>query len=147
MTRVTQIDETVTIGGDLTVGRIGYGAMQLTGPRVWGDYPDHDGGVAHEQAGEGDQLLFARRQHGLMVTEPGVEAGRQVVEPVGEAELLEGVPHPLVADGAVEQGDVVAQGGAQQLDPLRHHPHVSTQLATVDGAHVDPVEEHMARRG
>jgi aryl-alcohol dehydrogenase-like predicted oxidoreductase len=35
----------VTIGGDLTVGRIGYGAMQLTGDQVWGDYPDHDGGI------------------------------------------------------------------------------------------------------
>ena len=46
VTRVTHIDETVTIGGDLTVGRIGYGAMQLTGPKVWGDYPDHDKGVA-----------------------------------------------------------------------------------------------------
>jgi len=37
---------TVTIGGDLTVGNIGYGAMQLTGPKVWGEYPDHDKGVA-----------------------------------------------------------------------------------------------------
>jgi aryl-alcohol dehydrogenase-like predicted oxidoreductase len=46
MTRVTHIDETVTIGGDLTVGRIGYGAMQLTGPKVWGEYADHDKGVA-----------------------------------------------------------------------------------------------------
>jgi len=47
MTRVPHIDETVTIGGDLTVGRrIGHGAMQLTGPKVWGEYPDHDGGVA-----------------------------------------------------------------------------------------------------
>jgi aryl-alcohol dehydrogenase-like predicted oxidoreductase len=46
MTRVTHVDETVTIGGDLTVGRIGYGAMQLTGPKVWGDYPYHDKGVA-----------------------------------------------------------------------------------------------------
>ena len=36
---------TVTIGGDLTVGRIGYGAMQLTGPRVWGEYPDRLGGI------------------------------------------------------------------------------------------------------
>ena len=36
---------TVTIGGDLTVSSIGYGAMQLTGPKVWGDYPDHEGGV------------------------------------------------------------------------------------------------------
>jgi aryl-alcohol dehydrogenase-like predicted oxidoreductase len=37
---------TVTIGGELTVGNIGYGAMQLTGPKVWGAYPDHDKGVA-----------------------------------------------------------------------------------------------------
>ncbi len=55
MTRVTHIDETVTIGGDLTVGRVGYGAMQLTGPKVWGEYPDHDGGVAllHEVVAAG----------------------------------------------------------------------------------------------
>jgi len=46
MTPGMPIAETVTIGGDLTVGRIGYGAMQLTGPRVWGDYPDHERGVA-----------------------------------------------------------------------------------------------------
>jgi pyridoxine 4-dehydrogenase len=37
---------TVTIGGDLTVGAIGYGAMQLTGPKVWGEYPDHDQAIA-----------------------------------------------------------------------------------------------------
>ena len=27
-------------------GRIGYGAMRLTGSHVWGDYPDRDGGIA-----------------------------------------------------------------------------------------------------
>lgn len=37
---------TVTIGGGLTVGRIGFGAMQLTGKQVWGEYPDHEGGIA-----------------------------------------------------------------------------------------------------
>jgi aryl-alcohol dehydrogenase-like predicted oxidoreductase len=37
---------TITIGGDLAVGRIGFGAMQLTGDQVWGEYPDHDGGIA-----------------------------------------------------------------------------------------------------
>jgi aryl-alcohol dehydrogenase-like predicted oxidoreductase len=46
MTPDIRIAETVAIGGDLTVGRIGFGAMQLTGPKVWGDYPDHDRGVA-----------------------------------------------------------------------------------------------------
>jgi aryl-alcohol dehydrogenase-like predicted oxidoreductase len=41
----TEPRTTVTIGGELTVGRIGYGAMQLTGPKVWGEYPDHDKGI------------------------------------------------------------------------------------------------------
>ena len=37
---------TVTIGGDLTVNRLGYGAMHLTGPGMWGPYPDPDHAVA-----------------------------------------------------------------------------------------------------
>jgi aryl-alcohol dehydrogenase-like predicted oxidoreductase len=46
MTQQTnELPSTVTIGDDLTVDRIGYGAMQLTGPKVWGEYPDHDKGV------------------------------------------------------------------------------------------------------
>ena len=31
---------TFALGGDLTVNRLGYGAMQLTGPGVWGDPKD-----------------------------------------------------------------------------------------------------------
>src|SRR6202000_2919000 len=27
---------TITLGGDLTVNRLGYGAMRITGPGVWG---------------------------------------------------------------------------------------------------------------
>ncbi|GLW64685.1 oxidoreductase [Actinomadura rubrobrunea] len=33
---------TFTIGGDLTVHRLGYGAMQLTGPGIWGEPADRD---------------------------------------------------------------------------------------------------------
>jgi pyridoxine 4-dehydrogenase len=33
---------TSVLGGDLTVHRLGYGSMQLTGPGVWGDPPDRD---------------------------------------------------------------------------------------------------------
>jgi aryl-alcohol dehydrogenase-like predicted oxidoreductase len=36
----------VTIGGDLTVRRIGFGAMRLTGDQVWGEYPDRGGAIA-----------------------------------------------------------------------------------------------------
>ncbi|UFS58533.1 aldo/keto reductase [Subtercola endophyticus] len=37
---------TFDIGGDLTVNRLGYGTMQLTGYGVWGWPDDHDGAVA-----------------------------------------------------------------------------------------------------
>ena len=37
---------TFTIGGDLTVHRLGYGAMQLPGQGVWGPSEDHDGALA-----------------------------------------------------------------------------------------------------
>jgi pyridoxine 4-dehydrogenase len=36
----------ITIGGDLRVNRIGYGAMKLTGDQVWGSYPDHDHAIS-----------------------------------------------------------------------------------------------------
>jgi hypothetical protein len=40
---ITQANpEQLTIGDDLHVNRIGYGAMKLTGDQVWGPYPDHD---------------------------------------------------------------------------------------------------------
>jgi aryl-alcohol dehydrogenase-like predicted oxidoreductase len=37
---------TLAVGGELTVSRIGYGAMKLTGEQVWGDYPDRDAAIA-----------------------------------------------------------------------------------------------------
>jgi aryl-alcohol dehydrogenase-like predicted oxidoreductase len=37
---------TFSIGGDLAVHRLGYGAMQITGPGVWGDPADPDTAVA-----------------------------------------------------------------------------------------------------
>ena len=37
--------DTFTIGGDLTVNRLGYGTMQLTGPGVWGEPRDPDEAV------------------------------------------------------------------------------------------------------
>jgi pyridoxine 4-dehydrogenase len=31
---------TIDLGGDLTVARLGFGAMRITGPGIWGDPPD-----------------------------------------------------------------------------------------------------------
>src|SRR5271170_4644356 len=33
---------TFTLGGDLTVNRLGYGAMRITGDGIWGEPKDHD---------------------------------------------------------------------------------------------------------
>jgi aryl-alcohol dehydrogenase-like predicted oxidoreductase len=41
-----EIPKTVTIGKDLIVDRIGFGTMQLVGPKEWGEYPYHDKGIA-----------------------------------------------------------------------------------------------------
>jgi aryl-alcohol dehydrogenase-like predicted oxidoreductase len=37
---------TIDVGGDLTVNRIGFGAMRITGPGIWGDPPDLEGAKA-----------------------------------------------------------------------------------------------------
>jgi aryl-alcohol dehydrogenase-like predicted oxidoreductase len=34
---------TITLGGDLTVNRLGFGAMRLTGKGIWGEPPDREG--------------------------------------------------------------------------------------------------------
>jgi len=36
---------TIVIGGDLTVNRLGFGAMRLSGPGIWGDPPDRDAAI------------------------------------------------------------------------------------------------------
>src|SRR5215472_7331884 len=37
---------TVEIGGDLTVNRLGFGAMRITGRGIWGDPPSRDQAIA-----------------------------------------------------------------------------------------------------
>jgi aryl-alcohol dehydrogenase-like predicted oxidoreductase len=38
--------KTITIGGDLNVNRLGFGAMRVTGSGIWGAPPDHDAAIA-----------------------------------------------------------------------------------------------------
>src|ERR1700730_7191927 len=37
---------TIEIGGDLTVNRLGYGAMRITGQGIWGEPPNRDQAIA-----------------------------------------------------------------------------------------------------
>ena len=38
----TETTETFALGGDLRINRLGYGAMRLTGPGIWGEPKDRD---------------------------------------------------------------------------------------------------------
>jgi pyridoxine 4-dehydrogenase len=40
-----KITKQLTIGGDMTINRLGYGAMHLTGPGMWGDPVDIEGAI------------------------------------------------------------------------------------------------------
>jgi aryl-alcohol dehydrogenase-like predicted oxidoreductase len=37
---------TIDVGGDLTINRLGFGAMRITGPGIWGDPPSRDQAIA-----------------------------------------------------------------------------------------------------
>lgn len=40
--RIGKLSEFFTLGGDLRVRRLGFGAMQITGPGIWGEPVDRD---------------------------------------------------------------------------------------------------------
>jgi pyridoxine 4-dehydrogenase len=46
MPPVVHSSGTFTIGGDLPVHRLGFGAMRITGPGIWGEPADRDGAIA-----------------------------------------------------------------------------------------------------
>ena len=46
---------TFAIGGDLTVHRLGFGAMRITGPGIWGEPSDREKAKAAIQEGTGSK--------------------------------------------------------------------------------------------
>src|SRR3954470_6548211 len=70
MTTVAPSD-TFSIGGALPVHRLGYGAMQLTGPGVWGEPADHDGAVRVVRAAveQGVDFIDTADSYGPVVSE------------------------------------------------------------------------------
>jgi pyridoxine 4-dehydrogenase len=122
MSPVTNIADTVTIGGDLTVARIGYGAMQLTGPKVWGEYPDHDKGVA---------LLREAVAVGVTYIDTA-----DVYGPHSNEELIREALHPY-PDNLV----IATKGGFVRSGPGPHRPllptHADDDRRAVRGDHRD----------
>src|SRR5215210_7316707 len=66
-----QISDTFSIGGDLPVHRLGYGAMQITGPGLWGEPADRAGALAVVRAAveQGVDFIDTADSYGPSVSE------------------------------------------------------------------------------
>jgi len=102
---------TFTIGGDLTVNRLGFGAMRITGEGVWGDPKDPKEAravlrrtielgidfidTADSYGPETSELLIAEALHpypkGLLIATKGglTRSGPNAWDPVGRAEYIQ----------------------------------------------------------
>ena len=94
---------TFSLGGDLPVNRLGYGAMRITGPGVWGEPPDPDSAKA---------VLRRAVELGVQFIDTADSYGPDVCERlIGEA------LHPY-ADGVV----IATKGGLTRQGPNRWMP-------------------------
>ena len=93
---------TFDLGGDLTVTRLGYGAMRLTGDGIWGAPPDHDAARA---------VLRRARELGVDFVDTADSYGPFVSEEI-VAEAL--APY----DGVT----VATKGGLLRTGPDQWHP-------------------------
>jgi aryl-alcohol dehydrogenase-like predicted oxidoreductase len=61
----------LTLGGDMTVRRLGFGAMRITGEGIWGEPPDRDGaiGVVRRAVELGVNLIDTADSYGPAVSE------------------------------------------------------------------------------
>lgn len=83
MTDTVAVTETFAIGGDLTVHRLGYGAMQITGDGVWGEPEDRAEclAVLRRAVELGVDLIDTADSYGPFVSEDLI---REALFPYGE---------------------------------------------------------------
>lgn len=92
------------LGGELPVGRLGYGSMQLSGPGVWGPPADRAHAVA---------VLRAAVELGVTLVDTADSYGPDDVE-----QLVAEALHPY--DGIA----VATKGGYLRTGPNEWHPHI-----------------------
>jgi hypothetical protein len=127
----------VTIGGDLSVGRIGFGAMRLTGTQVWGDYPDREAGI---------DLLRAAVERGVTFIDTADVYGPHYNELLIR-DALRPYPRDLVIatkGGFVRGGfDYASLDAVGNVQYLRQSAHMSARRLGVD--HIDLYYLHSGR--
>jgi aryl-alcohol dehydrogenase-like predicted oxidoreductase len=98
--RHAQHGRTIDIGGDLTVNRLGFGAMRITGKGIWGEPPDRD---------EAKAVLRRAVELGTNFIDTADSYGPEVSETL-IAEALHPYPDDLV---------IATKGGLERTGPGR----------------------------
>jgi pyridoxine 4-dehydrogenase len=101
---------TVDIGGDLTVNRMGFGAMRITGPGVWGDPPDREvaKAVVRRAVDLGVNFIDTADSYGPHVSE----------------ELIAEALYPYPADLVIASKGGLARPGPGQWTAVGHPRHL-----------------------
>lgn len=123
---------TITLADDLTVNRMGYGAMRITGDGVWGPPADRDGAVAvlRRAVELGVDFVDTADSYGPDVSEEliaeayGDSADRPVI--ATKAGLLRDGPNLWRPDGRPEHLRAACEGslrrlGVEQIDLYQFH--------------------------
>src|ERR1700710_2311347 len=77
----TETAATFALGGDLTINRLGYGAMRITGEGIWGPPADHD---------EAIRVLHRGRELGIDFLDTADSSGPFVSEELIREALYDG---------------------------------------------------------
>jgi aryl-alcohol dehydrogenase-like predicted oxidoreductase len=137
---------TIDIGGDLTVNRLGFGAMRITGPGIWGEPPSRDQAIAtlRRVVELGVNFIDTADSYGPAVSETLIAEALHpypddlVIATKGG--LVRPGPHRWDADGRPEHLREVCEGSLRRLKldqiPLYqfHRPDPKVPLAESMGA-------------
>ncbi|MEV0273778.1 aldo/keto reductase [Hamadaea sp. NPDC050747] len=104
---------TFAIGGTLPVDRLGFGAMQITGPGIWGPPRDHD---------EAIRVLRRAVELGVTFIDTADSYGPGVSE-----ELIREALHPYPENLVIATKAGLARTGPDQWHPLGHPAYLRQQ--------------------
>ena len=104
---------TFAIAGDLPVVRLGYGAMQITGPGIWGPPRDHD---------ESIRVLRRTVELGITFIDTADSYGPEVSE-----QLIREALHPYADDLVIATKAGLTRQGPDIWTPLGYPPYLRQQ--------------------
>src|SRR5438105_3766643 len=101
---------TFDIGGELTVNRLGFGAMRLTGDGIWGEPRDRE---------ECKRVLRCAVEIGVNLIDTADSYGPEVSE-----RLIAEALHPYPEDLVIATKGGLTRGGPNQWQPNGHPQHL-----------------------